>query len=164
MTEALAAALEAARRISRSRSADYVGTEHILAGLLEGENSTAREVLERLGVDAAALAKATEELTESPPPRGPIVVPPDVDPAKVEFPYSQKAHLAYRAALASRDSFGGVVGTGQLLIALLDPEFVSGGVAATFGIKIEEAREALRMSYEKDEMAFRSDVWVVSKD
>ena len=159
MTEALANALGAARRISRSRSADYVGTEHLLAGLLEGETSTAREVLRRLGVDAASLARATADLAESPSPRGPIVLPPETDPSKVEFPYSQKAHVAYRAALASRDDFGGVVGTGQLLIALLDPEFVSGAVAATFGIKVEAAREALRTSYETDELAFRSDAW-----
>ena len=53
-------ALDRAQRIARDRSHQELRPEHLLAALLEDRAGTAHAVLQKLGVDAAALVRAND--------------------------------------------------------------------------------------------------------
>ena len=55
-------ALDIANRLSRSMHYNYVGTEHILAGLLKEGSGVAAEVLTPNGVELSKLLSMIEEL------------------------------------------------------------------------------------------------------
>ena len=55
-------ALNYANRLSRSSGCNYVGTEHILAGLLKEGTGVAAEVLTANNVELEALLKLIDEL------------------------------------------------------------------------------------------------------
>ena len=58
-------ALNYANRLSRSSGCNYVGTEHILAGLLKEGTGVAAEVLTANNVELEALLKLIDELAVS---------------------------------------------------------------------------------------------------
>src|ERR1051325_5823481 len=60
-------ALERAQRIARDRSHQELRPEHLLAALLDERGGTIAAVLQKLGVDAAALARASESALASLP-------------------------------------------------------------------------------------------------
>ncbi|GAA1949126.1 Clp protease N-terminal domain-containing protein [Amycolatopsis minnesotensis] len=88
---------------------DYIGTEHILLGLLDSPDSTAAKVLHQLGYD-----KETAE--------GDIaaVVEPGTDEPRGHIPFTSRAkktlELALREALQLRHTY---VGTEHILLALV---------------------------------------------
>ena len=55
-------ALEIANRLSRSMHYNYVGTEHVLAGLIKEGTGVAAEVLAANGVELSKLLQMIEEL------------------------------------------------------------------------------------------------------
>lgn len=55
-------ALENAKKISKQLQHHYIGTEHLLIGLLKAEGGLASKILQGAGVSAEALLKLTEEL------------------------------------------------------------------------------------------------------
>jgi ATP-dependent Clp protease ATP-binding subunit ClpC len=100
---AVVLAQEEARRLNH----DYVGTEHLLAGLLREERGTAAQVLASSGVtlDAvrgqiAALAGPGQE-----PPRGHIA-------------FTARAKKGFELALREAARLGQQIGTGHLLLGL----------------------------------------------
>ena len=61
-TEKAKKAIEYAKKISNSKHCNYVGTEHILAGLIKEGTGVAAEVLSLNGVELAKLLGMMEEL------------------------------------------------------------------------------------------------------
>ena len=61
-TENAKKAIEFAKKISKSKCCNYVGTEHVLAGLLKEGNGVAAEVLSVNGVELPKLLQMMEEL------------------------------------------------------------------------------------------------------
>ena len=55
-------ALDIAKRLSKSMHYNYIGTEHILAGLLKEGSGVAAEVLLVNGVELSKLLQMMEEL------------------------------------------------------------------------------------------------------
>ncbi len=159
-TPALVETLTAARQYAENPNHGYIGTEHLLLAVLEGRNTTALEVLHRLGADVAALKATVEELKPPPlPPWGTTRTRSGVHPPRTEIPFTTKAQAAYRKAIAPETEFGGVVGTGQMLLALLDPQYIAGAVMSQHGIEVERARRVIRELYEVNEECFRADAW-----
>ena len=54
-TEQAQAALRIAKEAAREMQQNYVGTEHLLLGLVKEENGTAGRVLAEMGVEESAL-------------------------------------------------------------------------------------------------------------
>jgi hypothetical protein len=111
--------LERAQTEARALDHSYVGTEHILQGLLAVEHGLAARILASpgVGVEAtrAALAKRFVDRGPAPPPQGPLLM----------RPRSKKAlDLAVREAKADRSRHAG---TEHLLLALTR---VADGLAA----------------------------------
>jgi ATP-dependent Clp protease ATP-binding subunit ClpA len=111
--------LELAQTEARALDHNYVGTEHILQGLLAVEHGLAAWILASpgVGVEAtrAALAKRFVGRGPAPPPPGPLLM----------RPRSKKAlDVAIREAEADRSRHAG---TEHLLLALTR---VTGGLAA----------------------------------
>ena len=62
VTEKAKKALDIANRLSKNMQYNYVGTEHILAGLLKEGSGVAYEVLTANGVELSKLLQMIEEL------------------------------------------------------------------------------------------------------
>ncbi|MBX6383909.1 MAG: hypothetical protein IRZ07_13195 [Microbispora sp.] len=56
--------LESANQESLQRGRDYIGTEHLLLGLVRDNTSVASQILVGLGADLGRVAQATDELVQ----------------------------------------------------------------------------------------------------
>jgi ATP-dependent Clp protease ATP-binding subunit ClpC len=104
-SEALSLALEAARELGHS----YIGSEHILLGLLRESNSVAAKVLEQNKIEADEVEKIVAELVG----RG---EPSDVTPQDLTPRAKRIIELAY---LEARGMGHNYVGTEHLLMGIL---------------------------------------------
>lgn len=103
-------ALNYANRLSRSSGCNYVGTEHILAGLLKEGTGVAAEVLTANNVELEALLKLIDELVAA----GEEVTVADRDG------YSPRTQMVLDRAREMADRFDGErIGTEHLLLAII---------------------------------------------
>ena len=109
-TEQAKKALELAEKISRKLKHNYVGTEHILAGLLQQKNGVAAQVLSDNQVDASKLLEMIEELIA--PGEGMILAETDG-----YSPRTQKMLETARKEAAHFESEE--IGTEHLLLSML---------------------------------------------
>ena len=124
----LAMAREEAVRLQH----DYVGTEHILLGLIREGEGVAAEVLRNLAADLDELLRLVEE---------------NIRPGKAttpigELPYTTRAKKVLEYAMAeSRELNHSYVGTEHLLLGLLREERgLAAKVLGELGIGLDEAR------------------------
>jgi ATP-dependent Clp protease ATP-binding subunit ClpC len=124
----LAMAREEAVRLQH----DYVGTEHILLGLIREGEGVAAEVLRNLAADLDDLLRLVEE---------------NIRPGKAttpigELPYTTRAKKVLEYAMAeSRELNHSYVGTEHLLLGLLREERgLAAKVLGELGIGVDEAR------------------------
>ena len=109
-TEQAKKALELAEKISRKLKHNYVGTEHILAGLLQQKNGVAAQVLSDNQVDASKLLEMIEELIA--PGEGMILAETDG--------YSPRTQKMLETARKEAAHFGSEeIGTEHLLLSML---------------------------------------------
>jgi len=98
-------AVNEARRLKRAQ----VGTDHLLVGILSGQDSVAATALEAIGITRSSLRTAIEKefgVVDS--------------PAAGDLPFSKNAILAFEKAFESAQSFGSsTIGVDQLLIGIL---------------------------------------------
>ena len=115
---------------------EYIGTEHILLGLLKEGSGVAAHVLQDRTLDSRIIARAVETLLQS----GPTMT--DVPP----FPRSPRAKKVIEYSMEeSRNLHHGYVGTEHILLGLLrEQEGVAAQVLATFGLEVEGVREEIR--------------------
>lgn len=98
-------AVDEARRLKRAQ----VGTDHLLVGILSGQDSVAATALEAIGITRSSLRTAIEKEF--------VVVD---SPAAGDLPFSKNAILAFEKAFESAQSFGSsTIGVDQLLIGIL---------------------------------------------
>jgi len=130
----LAMAREEAIRLQH----DYVGTEHVLLGLIREGEGVAAVVLTNLNVDLDAVHEGVEESVR----KGKATI------ALGELPYTSRAKKVLEYAMAeAREMNHSYVGTEHLLLGLLREEKgIAAQVLNSLGVTLEDARsETLRI-------------------
>ena len=124
----LAMAREEAIRLQH----DYVGTEHIILGLIREGDGVASAVLTTLNVDLEQIHERVEEWVR----KGKATI------ALGELPYTSRAKKVLEFAMAeARDFNHSYVGTEHLLLGLLREEKgIAARVLTSLGVTLEEAR------------------------
>jgi len=124
----LAMAREEAIRLQH----DYVGTEHILLGLIREGEGVAAAVLMNLNVDLEQIHERVEESVR----KGKATI------ALGELPYTSRAKKVLEYAMAeARELNHSYVGTEHLLLGLLREEKgIAAQVLTSLGVSLEEAR------------------------
>jgi ATP-dependent Clp protease ATP-binding subunit ClpC len=124
-----------ARREAQELNHEYIGTEHILLGLIREGNGVAAGVITSLGVNLEAMRK--EVLNN-------LTVRPKQEPS-MQVPFTPRAKKAVELALEEAKNIGhGHVGTEHLLLALLrENEGIAPHILRTMGCRLEEVRESV---------------------
>ncbi len=116
---------------------EYVGTEHILLGLIREGEGVAATVLQNLNVDLDEIQQKIEETVKK-----------GKAPQASDLPYTSRAKKVLELAMAeARDLSHSYVGTEHLLLGLLREEKgIAAQVLADAGINLDAARaETLRL-------------------
>ncbi|MGZ3544842.1 MAG: Clp protease N-terminal domain-containing protein [Gemmatimonadaceae bacterium] len=111
-TQRVRGALIKAREVAHRRNHEYVGTEHLLIGLLDEDDALVMDVLENLGARPYDIRTTVERMIQngatSQKPRLP------------DLPYTPRARVVLDQAIAVAHEFGdGYVGTQHLLLGLI---------------------------------------------
>ncbi len=114
---------------------DYIGTEHLLLGLIREGGGIAVEILQNMDQDLDDLKKAIEDAVRS--TGGTITMG--------NIPFTKRAERVLRVAAAEAERFkSNVIGTEHLLLALLkDEEGVAAQVLHSFDVSYELITEEL---------------------
>ena len=137
-TDRVRYALQAAREEADTLRQGYVGTEHLLLGLLRVPDSTAAAMLTELGVSLTRLRDSVLELLPASTRAG--VPGPDL-------PYTSRGKKVLELSMvAARDLGHGYVGTEHVLLGLLrEGKGIAAQVLAANGLSIDKvAAEADR--------------------
>jgi ATP-dependent Clp protease ATP-binding subunit ClpC len=133
-------ALIKAREDARRRNHEYVGTEHLLLGLLAEEDSLVVDVLEKLDVRPIDLQFAVEQLITEGQPTGKRQTP--------DLPYTARARVVLDQAISAAHEFGdGYVGTQHILLGLIrEKQGVAARAMTSVGLtEVELLREIVRL-------------------
>src|SRR6185369_1069005 len=128
--------LELARQEAPRLNHGFVGTEHVLLGLLALEDGVVPNVLKKMGVDREGVRRQIENWVSTFPPSkmpGPL-------------PYTPRVRKSlYFAAKEARVSQNAPVGAEHILLGLmLEGDGVAGRVLRDFGLSPETTREEIR--------------------
>src|SRR3954454_18656283 len=112
---------------------EYVGTEHVLLGLVKEGSGVAANVLKNLDVDLRKIRVEVEKIVQS----GPDIV------SMGKLPQTPRAKKVIEYAIEeARNLNHNYVGTEHLLLALLrEQEGVAAQVLMNLNLKLEEVRE-----------------------
>jgi ATP-dependent Clp protease ATP-binding subunit ClpC len=111
-TNRVRGALIKAREEAHRRNHEYVGTEHLILGLLEEDDALVMDVLENLGATPLGIQSAVEQVIQNGEPSMRARLP--------DLPYTQRARIVLDQAIAVAHEFGdGYVGTQHLLLGLI---------------------------------------------
>lgn len=112
---------------------EYIGTEHILLGLIKEGSEVAANVLKNLDVDLRKIRLEVEKLVQSGPEMVTMGKLPQTPRAKKVIEYSMEE---------ARNLNHNYVGTEHILLGLLrEQEGVAAQVLMNLGLKLEEVRE-----------------------
>jgi ATP-dependent Clp protease ATP-binding subunit ClpC len=140
-TEGVRRVLMAAREHAMELRHEYVGTEHILLGVLSADDGPCRAIFQRLGVDRAEIAQSVLETIRR-GTRG--TNPPDL-------PYTSRAKKALELSMSeARERRDDYLGSEHLLLGLLREEK---GIAAQVLTHLGVTLEAVRTVGERVETA-----------
>jgi ATP-dependent Clp protease ATP-binding subunit ClpC len=111
----------------------YIGTEHVLLGLIKEGRSVAAQVLKNLDVDLRAIRKEVEKIVHS----GPDMV------AMNKLPQTPRARKVIEYAIDEARSLNhSYVGSEHILLGLLrEREGVAAQILMNLGLTLEEVRE-----------------------
>jgi len=114
---------------------DYIGTEHLLLGLIREGNGIAIEIFHNLGIDLDELKKAVEDAVRS--TGGTITMG--------NIPFTPDAEKVLRDAAGHAETYkSNVIGTEHLLLSLIkDSQGVAAQVLRTFDVMMETVKEEL---------------------
>src|SRR6478752_1575844 len=138
-TERVRKVLAMAREEAARLHHEYVGTEHILLGLIREGEGVAAAVLQNLSVDLDEIQQKIEETVKK--GKAAAATGPDL-------PYTSRAKKVLELAMGeARDLSHGYVGTEHLLLGLLREEKgIAAQVLTDAGVNLEAARvETLRL-------------------
>ncbi|MDA7950885.1 MAG: ATP-dependent Clp protease ATP-binding subunit [Pirellulaceae bacterium] len=112
---------------------EYIGTEHILLGLIKEGSGVAANVLKNLDVDLRKIRQEVEKLVQSGPEMVTMGRLPQTPRAKKVIEYSMEE---------ARNLNHNYVGTEHILLGLLrEQEGVAATVLMNLGLKLDEVRE-----------------------
>ena len=137
-TDRVRKALGLAREEAIRLKHEYVGTEHILLGLIAEGEGIGSAVLLNLGIDPEAVQRKIEEVVQP----GKVFRPP------ADLPYTSRAKKVLELAMAeARDLSHSYVGTEHLLLGLLREERgIAAQVLVDAGLTLDAARaEVIRL-------------------
>ena len=129
-TDKAKTALRLAERAATRMNAGYVGTEHILVGLIKEGTGVASKVLLENGAQEAKIVEMIQEL----------IAPTDAVILKEKEGYSPRAQAVLEEAHRQADRFGAEeTGTEHILLAMLkEGENVAARLLNTLGISIQK--------------------------
>lgn len=154
-TDEVRRVLGKARESARGLGHDYVGTEHLLMGILEDQDNVAATILVRLVERPAELAERLEA---------------EVKPGKAfgtrgELPHTARAKRVLELAMReSRDLGDGFVGSEHLLLGLiLEKRGIAAQVLVAVGVIAGRVRQCLP-DVRGTGPAYDADVWFLEVD
>lgn len=101
-----------ARDEAHRRNHEYVGTEHLLLGLLGEDDTLVMDVIENLGASARDIRTSINQMVEDGQPSARSRIP--------DLPYTARARVVLDQAIAVAHEFGdGYVGTQHILLGLI---------------------------------------------
>ena len=139
-TNRVRGALIKAREEAHQRNHEYVGTEHLLLGLLAEDDTLVMDVLENLGANPLDLKTAVNQLVADGQPTARSRIP--------DLPYTARARVVLDQAIAVAHEFGdGYVGTQHMLLGLIRERHGVGAKALTIAGLTEASlrREIVRL-------------------
>ena len=126
--------LKLAKNTAQSCKHSYIGTEHILVGLLEEEEGTAGRILEEFGVESDKLRSLITRL----------IAPSEVLVAELVPQYSPRARKLIEQALKDASGQKEEAGTEHLLLAMLkETDSVGTRLLYTMGVNIQKLYSAV---------------------
>lgn len=130
-------ALDLSRAASVKRNHEYIGTEHILFGLLASKAQPLDALVEKVGIDRDAVAFRLDSVIA----RGKGAVP-----AAADLPFTSRAKRAIDLAIESAGTAGTIdVGPEHLLLGICAEERgIAAQVLMDSGVTTESVRTALR--------------------
>ena len=136
------AALQIAESAARSWKHSYIGTEHILVGLLKEQEGTAGKILEEFGVDPKKLETLITQL----------IAPSGVLVAEKAAGYSPRAQrIKEQAVKEAEKQKDEQAGTEHLLLAMLrETDCVGTRLLYTMGVNIQKLYSAVLSAAEID--------------
>jgi len=135
-TERSKRVIQAAHREALRLGHAFIGTEHLLIGLITEESSGAATALQEAGLAADDIAQKVLELR---PPASPY-------PQAVDLPLSERARDVLNSAVrVARELHSGYVGTEHLLLGVLSsPDCVACQALRALGLNVEDTYAALK--------------------
>ena len=143
-------ALDIAKRLSKSMHYNYIGTEHILAGLLKEGSGVASEVLSANGVELSKLLQMIEELISI-----------DNDILVVERDgYSPRAqHIMQKSGEEARKLGYEEIGSEHILLALLkEGDCAATRLLNTMGVSLQKLFTDVIGAMGEDPAKFREEI------
>jgi ATP-dependent Clp protease ATP-binding subunit ClpC len=124
-----------ARQVSQEWNHEYIGTEHILLGLLDGEGSLALDILRDMGVDLDALRKSvTSRMT-----------PGDEPVSTGQIPFTPRGKDVLERALLEASNLGhNWIGSEHLLAGLAQAGGIVGEALAEAKVDRDDVHQAIR--------------------
>jgi ATP-dependent Clp protease ATP-binding subunit ClpC len=122
-----------ARQEAQRFNHDYIGTEHILLGLIKEGSGVAANVMRNLDIDIKKIRLEVEKMVQS---------SPDVV-TKGQLPLTPRAKKVMEFSLEEARALGhNYIGTEHILLGLLrESEGVAAHVLMNLGLKLDEVRE-----------------------
>ncbi len=121
-----------ARKEAQRFNHDFIGTEHILLGLIQEGSGVAANVLKNLGVEITKIRSEIEKNVQS----GPSMV------TMGQLPFTPRAKKVLELSMEEANELGhNYIGTEHLLLGLLrENDGVAAQVLLDLGLKLEEVR------------------------
>jgi len=125
--------MQYAREEAQRFNHEYIGTEHILLGLVREGSGVAANVLRNLDIDIKKIRYEVEKMVQT----GPDLV------SKGQLPLTPRARKVLELAFDEAKAFGhNYIGTEHILLGLLrEQEGVAARVLMNLGLRLEEVRE-----------------------
>ena len=122
-----------ARQEAQRFNHEYLGTEHVLLGLVQEGSGVAANVLKQMSVDLTKIRTEVENIVKT----GPSMV------TMGQLPFTPRAKKVLELSLEEASNLGhNYIGTEHLLLGLIkENEGIAAQVLMNLGVKLEEVRE-----------------------
>jgi ATP-dependent Clp protease ATP-binding subunit ClpC len=122
-----------ARQEAQRFNHEYLGTEHVLLGLVQEGSGVAANVLKNMGIDLTKIRSEVEKIVKT----GPSMV------TMGQLPFTPRAKKVLELSMEEASNLGhNYIGTEHLLLGLIkENEGIAAQVLLNLGVKLEDVRE-----------------------
>ncbi len=122
-----------ARQEAQKFNHEYIGTEHVLLGLVQEGNGVAANVLQKMGVDLEKIRQEVEKIVKT----GPSMA------TMSNLPFTPRAKKVLELAMEEASQLGhSYIGTEHLLLGLIkENEGIAAQVLLNLRVKLEDVRQ-----------------------